>query len=83
MCVAGCRQVERGHPTPHHKEQRIARPQHTPPLARLEDALTVLFCLVDDDAYPAPNPRGARCYEDLKRLSDSGVVTLTLFQEHT
>jgi hypothetical protein len=39
----------------------------------------VLFCLVDD-AYALLNPRGRR-YESLKRLSDSEVITLALFQQ--
>jgi hypothetical protein len=49
-------------------------------LARLEEALTVLFCMVDD-AYTLLNPRGARCYGSIKRLSDSEVVPLALFQQ--
>jgi hypothetical protein len=57
----------------------MAQPQHTPNLARLEEALTVLFCLVDD-AYYLLNPRGRR-YETLKELSDSEVITLALFQQ--
>jgi hypothetical protein len=57
----------------------MARPQHTHSLPRLEEALTVLFCLVDD-AYTSLNPR-ARCYESIKRLSDSEIVTLALFQQ--
>jgi hypothetical protein len=35
----------------------MARPQHTPSLARLEEALTVPFCLIDD-AYALLNPNG-------------------------
>jgi hypothetical protein len=57
----------------------MARPQHTPSLAHLEEALTVLFCLVDD-TYALLNPKGRR-YESLKRLSDSEVITLALFQQ--
>ena len=45
-----------------------------------EQALTVLFCLVDD-AYGLLNPEGARRYEGLKRLSDSEVLALALFQQ--
>jgi hypothetical protein len=45
----------------------------------LEEALTVLFCLVDD-AYTLLNPR-ARRYESIKRLSDSEVLALALFQQ--
>jgi hypothetical protein len=39
----------------------------------------VLFCLIDD-AYALLNPRGRR-YEFLKRLSDSEVIALALFQQ--
>ena len=45
-----------------------------------KQALTVLFCLVDD-AYGLLNPEGARRYEGLKRLSDSEVLALALFQQ--
>jgi hypothetical protein len=58
----------------------MAQPQHTPSLAHLEEALTVLFCLIDD-AYARLNPHGARHYESIKRLSDSEVITLALFQQ--
>jgi hypothetical protein len=58
----------------------MARPNHTPRLAHTEEALTVLFCLIDD-AYALLNPYGARCYESLKRLSDSEVITLALLQQ--
>ncbi len=58
----------------------MAPANHTPRLAETEEALTVLFCLIDD-AYALLNPRGARSYESTKRLSDSEVVTLTLFQQ--
>jgi hypothetical protein len=57
----------------------MAHPQHTPTLASLEDAITVLFCLVDD-TYTLLNP-GWRSYESLKRLSDSEVLTLALFEQ--
>jgi hypothetical protein len=57
----------------------MAQPQHTHSLAYLEEALTVLFCLVDD-AYTLLNPR-ARRYESIKRLSDSEVIALALFQQ--
>jgi hypothetical protein len=57
----------------------MAQPNHTPRLAETEEALTVLFCVVDD-AYVLLNPR-ARRYESLKRLSDSEVITLALFQQ--
>ena len=58
----------------------MAQPQHTPSLIYLEEALTVLFCLVDD-AYTLLNPRGARSYRSIKRLSDSEVIALALFQQ--
>jgi hypothetical protein len=53
----------------------MARPQHTHSLPHLEEALTVLFCLIDD-AYVLLNPRGARRYESIKRLWDSEVIAL-------
>ena len=58
----------------------MAHPQHTPSLSDLEEVVTVLFCLIDD-AYALLNPRGARRYEAIKRLSDSEVITLALFQQ--
>jgi hypothetical protein len=57
----------------------MAQPNNTPRLLQTEEALTVLFCLIDD-AYAHLNPR-ARCYESLKRLSDSEVIALALFQQ--
>jgi len=45
----------------------------------LEEAVTVLFCLIDD-AYGLLNP-GAEDYASLKRLSDSEVLALALFQQ--
>jgi hypothetical protein len=45
----------------------------------IERAVTVLFCLVDD-VYQNINPN-ARRYEHLKKLSDSEVMTLALFQQ--
>jgi hypothetical protein len=57
----------------------MAQPQHTSSLAHLEEAVTVLFCLVDD-AYTLLNSR-ARCYEALKQLSDSEIIALALFQQ--
>jgi len=57
----------------------MAPPELTPPLALLEETLTVLFCQVDDIYYRI-NPEGRR-YETLKELSDSEVVTLALFQQ--
>ena len=58
----------------------MAHTQHTHSLAHLEEALIVLFCLIDD-AYRLLNPHGARRYESIKRLSDSEIVTLTLLQQ--
>jgi hypothetical protein len=57
----------------------MAQVQHTHSLAHLEEAITVLFCLVDD-AYAILNPRG-RSHESLKKLSDSEVLTLALLQQ--
>jgi hypothetical protein len=56
----------------------MAQPELTPHLALLEEALTVLFCRVDDIYYRL-NSKG-RHYENLKELSDSEVITLALFQ---
>src|SRR3712207_908417 len=58
----------------------MSHPNHTPRLAGTEEALTVLFCLIDD-AYVHLNPRSAHSYESIKRLSDSEIVTLALFQQ--
>jgi hypothetical protein len=57
----------------------MAQPQHTPSLGCLEEAVTVLFCLIDD-AYALLNPRGRR-YESLKQLSDSEIIALALLQQ--
>ena len=57
----------------------MARLNHTPQLTKAEEILTVLFCLIDD-AYALLNPH-ARRYESIKRLSDSEVITLVLFQQ--
>ncbi len=57
----------------------MARHHHTPRLATTEEAVVVLFCLIDD-AYARLNPH-ARRYESLKRLSDSEVITLALVQQ--
>jgi hypothetical protein len=57
----------------------MAQPHHTPRLDRTEEAIIVLFCLIDD-AYRILNPRGER-YVSLKRLSDSEVLALALFQQ--
>jgi Transposase DDE domain len=57
----------------------MAQPNHTPRLLQTEEALTILFCLVDD-AYVHLNPRAGR-YRSLKRLADSEVIALALFQQ--
>src|SRR5215208_5715798 len=57
----------------------MTQKHHTHRFTRTEEAITVLFCLIDD-AYANLNPRGRR-YESLKRLSDSEVITLALFQQ--
>jgi hypothetical protein len=57
----------------------MAHTQHTHSLAYLEEALTVLFCLIDD-TYSLLNPCPKR-YEAIKRLSDSEVITLALLQQ--
>jgi len=57
----------------------MAHPNTTPRTARLEEAVSVLFCLVDD-AYRILNP-GADAYASLKKLSDSEVLTLALLQQ--
>jgi hypothetical protein len=44
------------------------QPKHAREFALLEEALTVLFCLVDD-LYQNVNPNGRR-YESLKKLTD-------------
>ena len=81
MCVAWiCYEIERGPSClPSRRSKRWPSPTipHAPPGP--EEALTVLFCLVDD-AYLLLNPR-ARCYESLKQLSDSEVIALALLQQ--
>jgi hypothetical protein len=57
----------------------MAHTQHTPALASVEEAITTLFCEIDD-AYRILNPR-ADLYEAIKKLSDSEVLTLALFQQ--
>jgi hypothetical protein len=58
----------------------MANSNLTPSAAQLEEALTVLFCLIDE-AYHLLNPGGSDAYSSLKRLSDSEVLTLALFQQ--
>ncbi len=57
----------------------MAQVQHTLAPPSLEEAITVLFCVVDD-TYERLNPHGRR-YGALKKLSDSEILTLTLFQQ--
>jgi hypothetical protein len=57
----------------------MAQPELTPQLSLLEEAMTVLFCYIDDIYYQL-NPKGRR-YETLKELSDSEIMTLALFQQ--
>jgi hypothetical protein len=57
----------------------MAQAHLTPELHRTEEAITVLFCLIDD-AFYLLNPN-ARRYASLKRLSDSEILTLALFQQ--
>jgi len=57
----------------------MAHPRTTPGAASLEEAVTVLFCVVDD-AYRLLSLQGDK-YASLKRLSDSEVLTLALFQQ--
>src|SRR5215216_6380815 len=65
---------------PRRKVSRMANSNLTPSAAHLEEALTVLFCLIDE-AYDLLNPSGSDAYSSLKRLSDSEVLTLALFQQ--
>jgi hypothetical protein len=57
----------------------MAYPKHNAGFTLLEEAVTVLFCQIDD-AYVHLNPRGEH-YASLKQLSDSEVITLALFQQ--
>src|SRR5918993_2092138 len=57
----------------------MAQPNHTPQLALLEEAMTILFCRIDDTYYLL-NAKG-RHYESLKELSDSEIMTLVLLQQ--
>lgn len=58
----------------------MAQHNHTSRLAATEEAVIVLFCLIDDAYYAQLNPRGRR-HESLKRLSDSEVLALALLQQ--
>jgi hypothetical protein len=57
----------------------MTQAQHTPQAQLLEEAITTLFCQIDD-RYRILNPRGD-LYASLKRLSDSEVLALALFQQ--
>src|SRR5687768_13861997 len=57
----------------------MALPELTPQLSLLEEAMTILFCRIDD-AYYHLNPKG-RHYQSLKVLSDSEIITLALLQQ--
>ncbi len=57
----------------------MAHTQHIPTPSSLEEVLTVLFCFIDD-AYEQLNLHSKR-YAALKKLSDSEVITLALFQQ--
>jgi hypothetical protein len=59
----------------------MAHPNTTPRAPRSEEAVTVLFCLIDD-AYALLNPRGD-IYGSLKGLSDSEVLTLALLLQQS
>jgi hypothetical protein len=59
---------------------KVEHNRHTPASTSLEEALTVLFCLLDD-VYQNINPNGRR-YESLNKLSDPEVITLAFFQQH-
>lgn len=50
----------------------MAPTKDTPPHAALEEAVTVIFCLIDE-AYRLFNLRAACRYQSLRRLSDSDV----------
>ena len=55
------------------------QPEHARRSTPLEEAVTILFSLVDD-VYQNINPNAQR-YGHLKKLSDSEVMTLALFQQ--
>lgn len=57
----------------------MTQAENTREAALLEEAITVLFCEIDD-TYRHLNPNG-QLYESLKRLSDPEVITLALFQQ--
>ncbi len=53
--------------------------EHAREFALLEEAITTLFCEIDD-AYTAVNPQADR-YASLERLADSEILTLALSQQ--
>ena len=56
MCCMDSKRDRKGPSySPLTKEKMMAQPNHTPRLAEPEEALTVLFCLIDD-AYALLNP---------------------------
>jgi hypothetical protein len=57
----------------------MTQAQHTLEAILLEEAITTLFCEIDD-AYQILNPQGD-LYASLKKLSDSEVITLAIFQQ--
>ena len=57
----------------------MTQAENTREAALLEEAITVLFCEIDD-TYRHLNPNG-QLYESLKRLSDPEIITLALFQQ--
>jgi hypothetical protein len=59
----------------------MARLHHTEGFAPTEDAVSVLFCLIDDAYDDHLNPKAKSYDESIKRLSDSEVLTLALLQQ--
>jgi hypothetical protein len=80
VCRVDSDGIKGGHLAPLAKKREMARADHTRRLALTEEGIIVLFCLVDD-AYALLNPHVARRYESLKRLSDSEIIALALFQQ--
>ena len=78
ICVKGCSPQNEGDPASP-KEHQMDQSSHAQESTLLEEAVTVLFCLVDD-VYQNINPNAQR-YERLKKLSDSEVIALALFQQ--
>jgi Glycosyl transferase family 2 len=79
-CVLHGLTVQRGPSEPSTKGTSDGPTPAYPLAPHLEEAMTVLFCLIDD-AYRLLNPRGARRHESIKRLSDSEIITLALLQQ--